>query len=118
MRLAFAIGCALALAVSPALAKKGHHHEHEQDQDDGGDCKDKLTDHGDQRPSEAMAMAAADKAWIQSVRFKYGEQYTDIKLSRPKAEYTCANASVNGVLHRCEVTARPCKPVPRHATKD
>lgn len=97
-----------ALAVSPALAKRKHH---EPDPEDFG-CKEPLSDRGDQRTSEAWAKSAADKAWMQSAKFKWGERWADIRNAKG-VRYECVKTGATGILQRCEIVAMPCKPAPQ-----
>lgn len=96
----------------PSLAK-GKHHDQDEDH---FDCKEKLSDRGDQRTSDTWAHSAADKAWVQSARFKYGELFADLKNARD-VKYECVTTGPSGILHRCEITAFPCRAGKEHADK-
>ena len=106
MRVISTVILALAVAATPALAKKHHHEDAEPEYD----CKEKLSDRGDQRTTEPWAKTAADKAWVQSARFKYGELFSDMKNARGIA-YECVTTGPTGLLHRCEITGFPCRAV-------
>lgn len=76
-------------------------------------CKDYLATVGDQYASEDGAKQEADKAWMQTARWQYGERF----MSRENADdatYECGRSSVGSVAGqifiRCRLTARPCRP--------
>jgi hypothetical protein len=98
----------VVIASSAAVAK---HRNHDEDEDSGKhrDCKEKLTDRGSQWVTEKGAKGAADKSWTQSVRFKWGEEYSDIANARD-ITYECTKASIGGLFKRCEISAVPCRP--------
>lgn len=77
-----------------------------------GRCASPLTREGDQAASESGAMEQADKAWMQAVRWKYGEQFMDI-TNADDVSHSCGRSSIGSVagqtFHRCEVTAKPCR---------
>lgn len=82
------------------------------DRDDRGGCRDIKRTVGDQHLTVPGAKAAADKAWIQMVRFHYGEVFMTLENARG-VRYTCSRSSVGETLgqtfSRCEIEARPCK---------
>lgn len=76
-------------------------------------CQPFLAVVGDQYASEAGAQGEADKAWMQTARWQYGERF----MSRENAEdvsYECGRSSVGSVVgqvfYRCRLKARPCRP--------
>jgi hypothetical protein len=89
---------------------------HDDDDDDDHrrrhrKCENKLSVVGDQYASEQGAQQEADKAWMQTARWAYGERF----MSRDHAkdsEYECGRSSVGSVVgqvfYRCRLTARPC----------
>lgn len=79
----------------------------------GEKCQAALAVVGDQYASEAGAQQEADKAWMQTARWQYGERY----MSRENADnagYECGRSSVGSVVgqvfYRCRLTANPCRP--------
>ena len=80
---------------------------------DEGKCQATLAAVGDQYASEQGAQQEADKAWMQTARWQYGERF----MSRENADdatYECGRSSVGSVVgqvfYRCRLTARPCRP--------
>lgn len=78
-----------------------------------GKCMPPLAAVGDQYASEAGAQQEADKAWMQTARWQWGERY----MSRENADhaaYECGRSSVGSVVgqvfYRCRLTAEPCPP--------
>ena len=76
-------------------------------------CQDTLAAVGDQYASEQGAQQEADKAWMQTARWQYGERF----MSRENADdaaYECGRSSVGSVVgqvfYRCRLTAKPCRP--------
>jgi ribonuclease D len=76
-------------------------------------CQPTLAAVGDQYASEQGAQQEADKAWMQTARWQYGERY----MSRDNADdaaYECGRSSVGSVVgqvfYRCRLTAKPCRP--------
>ena len=67
---------------------------------------------GDEKPSREQAEAAADHAWMGSVRYDYGERYQDLELAKG-IRRTCVPSSSSAILKspqfRCEVEATPCR---------
>lgn len=78
-----------------------------------GRCASSLTREGDQFATVAGAKDEANKAWMQAVRWKLGEQFMDIAHA-DNVTYSCGRSSIGSVagntFHRCEVTATPCRP--------
>lgn len=68
---------------------------------------------GSQWATESGAEDSARKAWAESVRFHSGEAFMDLTHANGYAR-RCARSSIGEVvgqtLHRCEVSAVPCKP--------
>lgn len=74
-------------------------------------CKPVVRVVGDQRTTEEGAREQADKAWMQEVRFRYGERY--MLTARAKdARYACSRSSIGEIvgqtMQRCEIIAQPC----------
>ena len=76
-------------------------------------CQTTLAAVGDQYASEQGAQQEADKAWMQTARWQYGERF----MSRENADdaaYECGRSSVGSVVgqvfYRCRLTAKPCRP--------
>ena len=99
----------VVIASSAAVAK--HRHDRDDDEDSGKhrDCKERLTDRGSEWITASGAEKAANKSWTQSVRFKWGEEYSDIANAKD-ITYECTKASIGGLFKRCEISAIPCKP--------
>ena len=78
----------------------------------GSECRDRKRVVGDQHLTVAGAQGQADKAWQQDVRFYLGERFMDVKNAEG-VRYECSRSSVGEtlgqILHRCEVSARPCR---------
>jgi hypothetical protein len=96
------------VAIAATASAKSHKHDEDEDSDRHRDCKEVLTDRGSQWITESGAKSAAEKSWTQSVRFKYGELYSDIANAKD-VKLECSKASIGGAFKRCEVTARPCR---------
>lgn len=81
-------------------------HEHETR------CKDFLAVVGDQYASEAGAQEEANKSWMQTARWQYGERYM-ARDHAADASYECGRSSVGSVVgqvfYRCRLRARPCR---------
>jgi hypothetical protein len=80
---------------------------------EGNKCQATLAAVGDQYASEQGAQQEADKAWMQTARWQYGERF----MSRENADdatYECGRSSVGSVVgqvfYRCRLTAKPCRP--------
>jgi hypothetical protein len=80
---------------------------------EGTKCQATLAAVGDQYASEQGAQQEADKAWMQTARWQYGERF----MSRENADdatYECGRSSVGSVVgqvfYRCRLTAKPCRP--------
>ena len=75
-------------------------------------CAAPLTREGDQYATQTGAMGEADKAWMQAVRWKWGEHLMDISHAE-NVSHSCGRSSIGSVagqtFHRCEVTATPCR---------
>ena len=74
-------------------------------------CKPLVRVVGDQRPSEDAAKEQADKAWMQEVRFRYGERYM-LTTQAKDLRYACSRSSIGELvgqtMQRCEIIAQPC----------
>lgn len=77
-------------------------------------CLDKVRVVGSQWATASGAEDSAQKAWMEQVRWRYGESAMTIDVAKGYAK-RCSRSSigeaVGAVLHRCEVEARPCRPV-------
>jgi len=84
----------------------------DDDRENRGWCRDNKRVVGNQHLTMAGAKGEADKAWIQTIRFYYGEVFMDMGNARD-VKYTCSRSSVGETLGqtftRCEIEARPCK---------
>jgi hypothetical protein len=84
------------------------------DKQDRIKCYDAIRVVGSQWATEAGAEESAQKAWMERVRWSIGEAAMSITAAEGY-EKRCSRSSVgelaNQVLHRCEVRARPCRPV-------
>ena len=108
---------AMVAIAATASAKSRKHDDDDDDLKRHGDCKESLSDRGSQRPTEFGAKGTAEKAWTQSVRFKYGELYADLANAKD-VKFECTKSSIGGALKRCEITARPCRAGAEKADKD
>lgn len=76
-------------------------------------CRPQLAVVGDQYASESGAQGEADKAWMQTARWQWGERYMAREHAHD-ATYECGRSSVGSVVgqvfYRCRLTARPCRP--------
>lgn len=76
---------------------------------------------GDQSTSEPGAQEQARKSWNQEVRFRFGEQWADLR-NADEIAFACVRSSVENVanratealginsqLKRCQISARPCR---------
>lgn len=87
--------------------------ESHDDDDDGRHrhCQPRLAAVGDQYASENGAQEEANKAWMQTARWQYGERYMAREHAKDAA-YECGRSSVGSVVgqvfYRCRLTARPC----------
>jgi hypothetical protein len=93
----------------------------DDDRDDRGElCQRRMRIVGDQHLTMEGAKAQADKAFSQTMRFYFGEQYMDV-ANAENAAYTCSRSSVGETLGqtftRCELEARPCRPRKQEATR-
>lgn len=85
-----------------------------RDDDDLVKCYDTVRVVGSQWANESGAEESAQKAWMERVRWSLGEAAMSIDAAKNYSK-RCSRSSVgelaNQVLHRCEVQARPCRPV-------
>ena len=76
-------------------------------------CRPELAVVGDQYASESGAQGEADKAWMQTARWQWGERYM-ARENATDATYECGRSSVGSVVgqvfYRCRLTAKPCRP--------
>ncbi len=76
-------------------------------------CQATLAAVGDQYASEQGAQQEADKAWMQTARWQYGERFMS-RENADNAAYECGRSSVGSVVgqvfYRCRLTAKPCSP--------
>ena len=76
-------------------------------------CRPNLAVVGDQYASESGAQGEADKAWMQTARWQWGERYM-AREHADDATYECGRSSVGSVVgqvfYRCRLTAKPCRP--------
>lgn len=76
-------------------------------------CRPQLAVVGDQYASESGAQGEADKAWMQTARWQWGERYM-AREHADDATYECGRSSVGSVVgqvfYRCRLTAKPCRP--------
>jgi len=76
-------------------------------------CRPLLAVVGDQYASESGAQGEADKAWMQTARWQWGERYM-AREHALDASYECGRSSVGSVVgqvfYRCRLMARPCRP--------
>lgn len=102
----------IPLTLRHRVEQRRDRSDHDRDPVQAPHCERKIAIVGDQYASEAGAKAEAEKAWMQSVRFYFGERYMDIAFADEIA-YACARSSVGSVVgqtfHRCEVSAKPCR---------
>lgn len=72
-----------------------------------------ITREGDQYATEEGAKQEAKKAWMQAVRWLYGEQMMNPDNALGGKTYSCSRSSVGSVAGqtfiRCDLTARPCR---------
>lgn len=80
---------------------------------DSNKCQATLAAVGDQYASEQGAQQEADKAWMQTARWQYGERFMS-RENADDASYECGRSSVGSVVgqvfYRCRLTAKPCRP--------
>lgn len=85
-----------------------------RDDDDRLQCLDVVRVVGSQWATSDGAETSAQKAWMEQVRWRYGESAMTIEAATGYAK-RCSRSSIgevaSSVLHRCEVQARPCRPV-------
>jgi hypothetical protein len=80
-----------------------------------GRCaEDSMFAAGSQRLSPRAARQSAARAWQNKVRSKLGENFMDLENARHK-RYECAQTAKGLVLglHRCQISALPCRQRPR-----
>jgi hypothetical protein len=93
----------------------------EDDEPQTGWCRDTKRVVGSQHLTISGAKNEADKAWIQTIRFHYGEVFMDMSNAKD-VKYTCSRSSVGETLgqtfNRCEIEARPCKAPPIQSAEE
>ncbi len=91
---------------------RGYTWRADDDDRDYRGCRDTKRVVGNQHLTVNGAKAEADKAWIQSIRFYYGEVFMSLENAKD-VKYTCSRSSVGETLgqtfNRCEIEAKPCK---------
>jgi len=69
---------------------------------------------GSQFVTEHGAEESAQKSWMEAVRFDSGEQFMSLDNARDYSR-RCARSSVGEIagqtFYRCEVIAKPCRPL-------
>lgn len=95
------------------------------------DCRPIVSVVGSEHLSEETAKTAAQRSWMNQVRFLHGERYMALdKAHRLKS--VCTRSSTGdsltaklldkisddaGVLHRCQIEAAPCSVLPEEVGK-
>lgn len=81
-------------------------------------CVDKVRGLGTQWIGTEGAMDAAKKDWMERVRYDYGESFIDMTNAKDFVS-RCGRVSIGEVVgqvtYRCEIMARPCKPLMKDA---
>lgn len=87
-----------------------NHRDHERD---GFQCIDRMRVVGSQFINKEGAEESAQKAFMEEVRFRWGESFMSIETAQDY-ESRCTRSSVGEVLNqvffRCEIRASPCRP--------
>lgn len=95
----------------PVYGWRHRHQPHVPSGEPDKHCKPVVRVVGDQRPTEDGAKEQADKAWMQEVRFRYGERYMLTGQARDM-RYACSRSSIGELvgqtMQRCEIIAQPC----------
>jgi hypothetical protein len=83
----------------------------------GASCHPRLRTVGEEATSKEAAQVAAQRAWMGSIRFDYGERYMDLSLARD-VRHTCvpsaAAGEIKSAMFRCVVEATPCRAAAGH----
>lgn len=95
------------------------------------DCRPTISVVGSEHLKEETAKDAAERAWMDQVRFLHGERYMNLDKSHRK-KLVCTRSSTGdsmtaklldkisegaGVLTRCQIEARPCSVEPEEVGK-
>lgn len=79
----------------------------------GGKCLDPVRGLGTQWIGTEGALQAAQKDWMERVRYDHGESFIDMGNAVDFVS-RCGRVSIGEVVgqvtYRCEIVARPCKP--------
>lgn len=77
-------------------------------------CLDRVRVVGSQWANENGAEDSARKAWMEQVRWRFGESAMTIEAAQDYSK-RCSRSSIgefaNQIFYRCEVQAKPCRPV-------
>lgn len=77
-----------------------------------GACQRRLRTVGDEERSQEEALAAAQRAWMGTVRFDYGERFMDLATAQD-VRHSCVPSSTGTILKgntfRCVLEATPCR---------
>ena len=102
------------------------HHEEPRN-----DCRPVISVVGTEHLNEENAKTAAQRAWMDQVRFMWGERFMNLDKSH-KLKTVCTRSSTgdsataklldkisegSGVLTRCQIEARPCSVEPEEVGK-
>lgn len=95
------------------------------------DCRPVISVVGTEHLKEEAAKDAAERAWMDQVRFLHGERYMNLDKSHRK-KIACTRSSTGdsmtarvldkisegaGILTRCQIEARPCSVEPEEVGK-
>jgi hypothetical protein len=76
-------------------------------------CRPPVAVVGDQYATEGGAKSEADRNWMGTVRWMWGERFLD-RANAQDVRYECGRSSVGSVagqvFYRCRISARPCPP--------
>lgn len=102
-----------------------------QHEETRNDCRPIVSVVGTEHLSEATAKDAAEATWRRQVRFMHGERFMNLEKSHKRKD-VCTRSSTGdsmtaklldkisedaGVLHRCQIEARPCSVEPEEVGK-
>jgi hypothetical protein len=80
---------------------------------DFGQCHRLVRTVGEGAATVNGAQRNAERVWMETVTFDYGQAYADPALARD-IEWLCSRSSVRSVLgatlHKCALRATPCRP--------
>lgn len=112
--------------VRQSEVRSWQHHEEPRH-----DCRPTISVVGSEHLKEETAKDAAERAWMDQVRFLHGERYMNLDKSHRK-KVVCTRSSTGdsmtakvldkisdglGVLTRCQIEARPCSVEPEEVGK-